>query len=226
MTTYPEVILKHATPLWVCSSSIRTCWDSGDKSDTINTNDDIGPKDRKLIYRVGNKNRHSSTLEHLYYNFKINGISRACLQELARHRKASLSVKSTRYTLKELKDEEPFTEYTDMDIQEYHNKGRERAEKYLVMTDDERVNRMSILALDNLKDLLNEGISNDKVKYALPESYKTTLAWSVNARSLQNFLQLRTSESALWEIRQLAYSIYEVLPEEHKYLFSEFMERA
>jgi len=30
------------------------------------------------------------------------------LQELARHRIASLSVKSTRYTLKELKDCKPF----------------------------------------------------------------------------------------------------------------------
>ncbi|MBQ2431066.1 MAG: FAD-dependent thymidylate synthase, partial [Campylobacter sp.] len=38
-------------------------------------------------------------------------------------------------------------------------------------------------------------------------------------RSLQNFLSLRTSKSALWEIRNLANLIYEALPDEHKFIF-------
>ncbi len=63
-------------------------------------------KDKELINRVGNKFKHSSTLEHLNYTFYIQGISRACLQEVARHRHTSPSVKSTRYTLKELKNDE------------------------------------------------------------------------------------------------------------------------
>jgi thymidylate synthase (FAD) len=217
--TKPIVILHNYTPLWVCSNSIRKCWDSCDRSDTIHYTDSIGPKDRALIYRVALENKHGSVSEHLVYNFEIKNISRACLQELARHRIASLSVKSTRYTLKELKGESPFTEYTDLNHQEYLDNGRERAEKYLVMTEDERVNKMSILALDNLRDLLSENISNDIVKYALPESYKTELSWTVNARSLQNFLSLRTSKSALWEIRNLALEIFNQLPEDHKYLF-------
>ena len=107
-----KVTLLHNTPLWVCARAIRTCWDSHDKSDTkIYTNEkdkiyggSCGEKDKELIERVGNKNKHSSTLEHLSYSFEIDGISRACLQELARHRMASYSVKSSRYTLKELKD--------------------------------------------------------------------------------------------------------------------------
>jgi len=240
-----EVILKHYTPLYICSEAIRNCWDSGEKSDTkekverykkdcieVNKNCNlyelekvsetiIGEKDAALIERVANKFSHSSTLEHLYMNFSIEGISRALLQELARHRIASLSVKSTRYTLKELKGELPFTDCTDMNNQEYLDNGRKRAEKYLVMTKDERVNRMSILALDNLRDLLNENISNDLAKYALPEAYKTKLAWSINARSLQNFLSLRTDKKALWEIQELANKIYEILPEEYKYLFKD-----
>lgn len=247
--TKPKVELLNHTPLWVCSKAIRTCWNSHDKSDTCHHNEieyqnsrqarclecgyefdsvkenlpEAGTKDKDLIERVGNKNRHSSTLEHLYYNFHISNISRALLQELARHRLASLSVKSTRYTLKELKAEEPFTEYTDMRNQEYLKDGYERAQKYLIMTSDDRVNRMSILALDNLRDLLNEGISNDIVKFVLPEAYKTELSWSINARSLQNFLQLRTSKNAMWEIRNLAFEIYNQLPEEHKYLFKDFV---
>lgn len=110
-----KVELLHHTPLWVASTAIRKCWASEDKSDTeLDYNDECelevicGPKDKALIERVGNKNKHSSTLEHLNYSFDIDGISRACLQELARHRHASMSVKSTRYTLRELKNEEPF----------------------------------------------------------------------------------------------------------------------
>ncbi len=197
-----KITLLHHTPLEVCAHAIRTCWQSFDKSDGG------GEKDRELIDRVGNKFKHASTLEHLVYTFYIQGISRAVLQELARHRMASLSVKSTRYTLKELKEETPFST-TDI----------ERAEKYLVMTESALVNEMSIKALENLRQLLVEGISNDKAKYALPECYKTELTWTINARSLQNFLELRSDKAALWEIRDLAHAIYEKLPDEHKYLF-------
>jgi len=74
-------------------------------------------------------------------------------------------------------------------------------------------------ALAGLQVLLKNGVSNDKAKYCMPESYKTELTWTINARSLQNFITLRTNKAALEEIRQLAYNIYEALPEEHKYLF-------
>ncbi len=201
-----KVTLNHYTPLVICSDAIRTCWQSFDKSDNG------GEKDRELIDRVGNKFKHASTLEHLHYSFYIEGISRALLQELARHRMASLSVKSTRYTLKELKGEEPFT-----------LEDQERAQKYLVFTGVDLVDGMSIQALENLRKVLKEGISNDKAKYCLPESYKTELTWTINARSLQNFLSLRSDKAALWEIRELAWAIYEALPEDHRYLFEDFM---
>jgi thymidylate synthase (FAD) len=193
-----KVTLLHSTPLNVCSHAIRTCWQSFDKSD------DGGEKDLALIDRVGNKYKHASTLEHIHYNFFIQGISRALLQELARHRMASLSVKSTRYTLKELKE---------CDAIDY--------EKYLVFTGNEAVDSASKNALDALQKLLRSGISNDIAKYALPESYKSELTWSINARSLQNFLSLRTNKAALWEIRNLAYMAYEALPKEHQFLFEE-----
>ncbi len=193
-----KTMLLHYTPLNVCAHAIRTCWQSFEKSD------DGGEKDLALIDRVGNKFKHASTLEHITYNFYVQGISRACLQELARHRIASLSVKSTRYTLKELKE---------CDAIDY--------EKFLVLTGNETVDNASKMALNNLQKILKEGISNDIAKYCLPESYKTELTWTINARSLQNFLHLRTSKDALWEIRNLANAIYETLPQEHEYLFED-----
>ena len=194
------VKLLHFTPLWVCAHAVRTCWQSFGRSD------DGGPKDLELIDKVGNKFKHASTLEHLNYTFYIQDISRALLQELARHRIASLSVKSTRYTLKELAEVEPI--YTI-----------EQAEPFCVMTGESAVDMATVAALEGLRRLIAIGIPNDKAKFALPDAYKTELTWTINARSLQNFLSLRTAPGAMWEIRRLAYAIHEALPEDHKYLY-------
>ena len=247
-----KVELLNYTPLWVCSSGVRTCWDSQAKEDsfdkwycdadgcsfeTPSLNDmdtnfcgnficpecgsfdiiktkDTGDDNRKLIDRVGNKFKHASTLEHLFYNFHLSGFSRALLQELARHRMASLSVKSTRYTLKELKKEEPFNDFAN--ISDFN-----RASKYLVWTGNQAVDANSFYALEDLRLVIVSGVSNDTAKYNLCESYKTECAWTINARSLQNFLHLRTDKAALLEIRLLAGEIFNQLPEEHKYLFTD-----
>jgi len=127
------VTLNHYTPLYIASDGARTCWSSQDKSDTSDCMHDlfhdqlsdnefiakwgvipsldleIGPKDLALLDRVGNQFHHSSILEHISFNFFIDGISRACLQEWSRHRHMSQSVESTRYTMaKSLKYEKPF----------------------------------------------------------------------------------------------------------------------
>lgn len=202
-----KVTLLFHTPLNVCSHATRTCWQSFEKGDCG------GEKDKELIDRVGNKFKHASTLEHLNYNFYIQEISRACLQELARHRHASFSVKSTRYTLKELRNEEEFIEG------DFENAGR-----YLVLCGHEEVDNASIKALENLRLILQTSISLDLAKYCLPESYKTELTFSINARSLQNFLSLRSSKAALWEIRALAKAMFEALPEEHRFIFEHCMQ--
>ena len=219
-----KVTLLHNTPLYINAIGARTCWDSHGKSDTGLFTDICGENDKALIDRVGNKFKHQSILEHVSYNFYIEGISRALLQELARHRMASLSVKSTRYTLKELKEEITFTCMNTKNQPFGISVGqRERARKYLVFTGEETVDNYSVYALENLRQGLLSGISNDKAKYCLPESYKTELTWTINMRSLQNFLSLRSDKSALWEIRNLANAIYEALPEEHKYMYDGYM---
>lgn len=202
----PNVVLLHHTPLSVCTQAIRQCWDS------FNRSDDGGPKDRNLVYKVGVTNNHSSTLEHLFYNFEIKGVSRALLQELARHRIASLSVKSSRYTLKELKAVYP------IDGCNLGTVGR-----WCVLTGVVEVDRAAGRQLAVVQSLLQQVVPNDIVKYALPEAYKTALSWSINARSLQNFLSLRTNSSALWEIRRLAFAVLAAVPEDHRYLLEDFI---
>ena len=197
-----KVTLLNHTPLYIASDGARTCWASQDKSDTtylkkcgncgstninsvaimcneceserIDIIKTIGPKDLALLDRVGNQYHHGSILEHISMNFFIDGISRACLQEVSRHRHTSLSVKSSRYTLKELKNEDSFTTNA--------LEGRVRAERYLFMTVDETVNRSSVLALENLRSHIITGTSNDIAKYCMPEAFRTQLTWTINAK--------------------------------------------
>lgn len=97
-----EVKLLNHTPLSIADIAICKCYGNEPHSDK--------EKVKARINRVANVSKHASTIEHLNYSFDIDGISRACLQELARHRIASYTVKSSRYTLQELKKEECFIE--------------------------------------------------------------------------------------------------------------------
>ena len=103
------------------------------------------------------------------------------------------------------------------------DEARARASKYIVLTGNKDVDNMSILALENVRRMVQEGKPNDVSKYCMPECFKTSLVMSINARSLQNFLELRTSKHALKEIQDLAKSLFEAIPNEHKFLFEGFM---
>lgn len=204
-----KVTLHYHTPLKFCSKAIRTCWDSHDKADPCDSDAEI-----ELIERVGKKYKHESVLEHIVFNFYIEGISRACLQELARHRMASLSVKSTRYTIRKLlkywnKEKECFVPGFDLS-------------KVCLMTGRTHIDNKLERALAYVCRRLVAGDSNDQVKYLLPESFLTNLAWTINLRSLLNFLELRSSPNALKEIRLLSQEVIKALPKELEPFYQEY----
>ena len=75
------------------------------------------------------------------------------------------------------------------------------------------------------KDSLEQKIAED-----LGIEFYPILSWKIRRylsllSILQNFFDLRTNKSALWEIRQLAFKIYENLPNEHKYLFDDYIHK-
>lgn len=206
-------LLDHAD-LDVVITAMRKCWASEGQSDSGWVVDDpavdmiieprfrLGENDRRLIQKIIESD-HTSTVEHLWYNFEISGISRAILQELARHRIASLSVQSTRYALKKLL------------------KGEVELESLLVPSGNGGVDMLNVATLHRLKEIITQrSLSNDVAKYGIPEAFKTTLIWTANARSLRNFLKLRSSKRAHPEIRRLALAVYEALPESHRLIFA------
>ena len=191
----------------------------------------------KKIKAICIDKKHSSVLEHITFNFKIEGISRLCLQELVRHRLASYTVESTRYTLPN-NDElynisEEFLKIKQTKHKAYSEELDELIElfkPYVVCYNDmsieekaEFIYLINMFFTNKRYNLYN--ISNDKLKYFLPESWRTNLVMSINIRSLRNFLQLRLSKQAHFEIRHLANLIYRQIPEEYKTLFEDLVER-
>lgn len=191
-----QVKLLHVTPEHVINDAI---------SQPYNQN-----SSNELTRKVIGVKKHLSCAEHVIMNWNIEGISRLCLQELVRHRIASLTVKSSRYTLKELK------QIHKLDVHfvkpEHLNQDKE------MWFIDQAIEEIYKHVLKSYSDCfefckVNKSLSklNERFKYAIPEGLRTSLTYSMNLRSFINLLELRTSGDAHFEIRILANKLRESL---------------
>jgi thymidylate synthase (FAD) len=69
------------------------------------------------------------------------------------------------------------------------------------------------------------GKKNDVVSLMLPQAYQYRWVAKFNARSLQNFFELRLDKHAHYQIREVAKEMYNALPEDHKFLFEKIYEK-
>jgi thymidylate synthase (FAD) len=188
------VKLIHSTPVWVAADAARTCTDTNREFTTIDDN-------MELLLKCKDK-EHESVLEHIVFTFKLQGFSRGMLQELARHRIASLSVMSSRWCLRKLL------------VQAGVPYDRGLAEDFLVFTDEAFVNGCNMQALNNIVEARSRGIPNDKLKYMLPEAFKTKCVLTINLRSFRNMVNLRTSKRALKEFQNMVHAMLKALLEQ------------
>lgn len=179
------VKLIHCSGLDIAEMAARTCTATTDKmSDTWM---DCEAFLMKLV-----EQGHMSVFEHVNYTFSIKGVSRALLQELARHRHISMSVESTRWALKRIMASNP-----EMVLP------KSLEEVYVG------------LQMEWIRSLLKEGIPNDEVKYLIPECLPTNLILTLNLRELIHIYRLRTSMRALKEFHDLMIDIAQCLPPPH-----------
>jgi thymidylate synthase (FAD) len=136
----------------------------------------------KHLYESG----HHSTFEHVYFTFKIEGISRACLAQLTRHRHASYSVRSQRYC-----DESE----TQVVVPDSVKEDKELLDIYTYQTNGRSKEVYDYLIL--------KGVKKEDARFVLPQALLTDLYMSVNLRELIHINKLRTSKQAQWEIRDL-----------------------
>ena len=153
---------------------------------------------------------HESILEHINLTYSVKGLSRACLQEVARHRHISLSVESTRHTLRR-------------QLREIDNGAGEALLWYPVPSSLEDNWKTTREFTELLYEFWHAHIDmpNDELKYYLPEFWPTNLILTSNIRELRHILKLRTAPQALKEFRELARAMYEAVPEAFKYLLSD-----
>jgi len=198
-----DVELLYVTPPSLVIEAIRTCWKSQEKSDTPPNSFEVGENDQSLVKKIISKG-HTSTLEHSLITFGIQNMSRACLQEVSRHRVGvSPSVESTRYTFKRL-------------IKSMDEADEDEIDDFLIQTSDEDLNKLNKDHILKLKKLSQEkDLPNDILKYGLVESWPVTEVLSFNIRSLRHFINLRGSKQALTEIRNLADEFRTLLYEFH-----------
>lgn len=179
-----QVSLIQATPnpVKTIAKIASICYDS-DPADPI--------KLVKHLYRNG----HHSVFEHIYFTFKIEGISRACSHQLVRHRHCSFTQRSQRYC-----DEDGFEYVTPWTLG-----------KSIFANDIEGINEM-------YQEYQSEGVPNEDARYILPNACATSLYLSCNLRELIHIANERLCARAQWEIREMVRAMVELVDPELQFM--------
>lgn len=159
-------------------------------------------QDRKLIeYLLANG--HLSPFEHSVFQFHVKCPIFVARQWM-RHRIASYNEISARYT--EVQDEfyypEAFRVQDKINRQGSVRSGALEQEKLLAVYD--KAVKASYAAYG---ELLEAGVAREMARMVLPVAQYTQFHWTINARSLLNFISLRADAHAQYEIRQYAEAI-------------------
>ena len=67
-------------------------------------------------------------------------------------------------------------------------------------------------------NMIKAGVAKEIARGILSTSFYTKFVWTINARSLMNFLILRCDSHAQWETRQYAWAIHDIMKEEMPWL--------
>lgn len=204
-----KVYLMAYSPLpeTVVAAAAKLCYAKGSVEDiTANltpekTADFIG-----MLAEMG----HESPIEHVSFTFAVEGVSRALLAQITRHRIASYSVRSQRYV-----KEGQFEYITPPEIADLP----EAKEVFLkaMEADQQTYDKLSeLLYKKHFEKLISQGKSEAEAKgvaekqaiedarFVLPNACETKMVVTMNARSLLNFFHHRCCNRAQWEIKALA----------------------
>lgn len=194
-------------PEKVVACAAKLCYSNADSIETLLdglTEDKVS----KFISKLSNMG-HQSPVEHVSFTFGIEGVSRALLAQVTRHRIASFSVQSQRYV--GMEDFEYVTP-PEIDLNERLN----------VMFDE--VMKLNSRAYTVIKNELMQGYedsgmahsaaekkANEDARFILPNAATTRMIVTMNARELLHFFKIRCCNRAQWEIRELANRMLELV---------------
>ncbi len=195
-------------------------------ADAMHLMDGMSDEDAGNFVKMLASYGHESPIEHISFTFGIEGVSRALLAQITRHRIASFSVQSQRYV-----KQEHFEYITPPEIAA----DPAAAEIY------EQAMQDSVTAYNRLADLLEErhfqtflaeGFAEktarskaekkaiEDARFVLPNACETKMVMTMNARSLLNFFRMRCCNRAQWEIRALAKEMFRLCYEQAPTIFA------
>lgn len=189
-----KLIRYTADPEQTIALAAKLCY-SGDELDELI--EKISEKDNAKFIRILTGMNHYSPFEHASFTFAIEGVSRALLAQITRHRIASFSVRSQRYV-----SEGDFNYIIPPAIEAL---GTEAVEKY-----KSQMEQMLEWYRDWQTALGDAGEkSNEDARFVLPNACETKMILTMNARELLHFFSLRCCNRAQWEIRDIAWQMLE-----------------
>ena len=157
---------------------------------------DSKPKNPAAMVRKLYENGHESVFEHVYFTFRIEGISRACSHQLVRHRMCAFTQRSQRYCRedsghmimpKEISQESRYLMYEVMD--EYAN-------------------------------MMLNGVKPEDARYILPNAMTTEMYLSCNLRELIHICNERLCSHAQKEIRELVGEMRDLVDDDLKFMLT------
>lgn len=145
---------------------------------------------------------HESPLEHINFTFAVQGISRACLAQLTRHRIASYSVRSQRYVSEA---QCSFVVPPEIERNEEAKACFQNAVRESLVAYKELVKVLKASYVEGGMDARDaQKKAQEDARFVLPNACETQLMVTMNARELLHFFSLRCCMRAQWEIRELA----------------------
>lgn len=188
----------------IALTAIRTCYSANKPTEIVakegekyfgqDATDGKGGKEADRLIRHIIRSKHTSTLEHISYTFAIEGLSRAALAQLTRHRHFSFSVQSQRYV-------------------KFGSDDRSGGFDYVVPRslneNDAKVFREQMKRIQETYDILRKaGVPAEDARFVLPNAAVTNLVMTGNLRAILEFYAKRKpGRGAQWEIADLAEQI-------------------
>ncbi len=204
-----RVTLLTHTPLpeKTVAAAAKLCYAN---SDAAHLMDNLTDKGAEEFVHMLSSFGHESPIEHVSFTFGIEGVSRALLAQITRHRLASFSVQSQRYVKLDHFEfiTPPEIARDDVALALYQKTMEHIIESYQALAD--------ILQEKHYATFLAEGLSEkqarskaekkaiEDARFVLPNACETKMVLTMNARSLLHFFNVRCCNRAQWEIRNLA----------------------
>lgn len=172
--------------------------------------DTFDESDRGLI-RFLARERHGTPFEHVVFQFRVvTPIFVA--REWFRHRIGTFSEMSGRYV--EFTAGDDYMPPAEDIRRQVGKKGEYRFESLPdeeAFTAELEIRHAFDVAWEQYEILLKMGVAKEVARIVLPLGTMTQFYWTVNFRSLTNFLSLRTAPSAMLEIRREADAVEKMI---------------